>query len=388
MAALGFDVLYLMPVWARLGGHYAAYDHYQIDRRVGTEAEVRAFVEAAHVRGMKVLFDFVPQRCGVLGPLAEQRPEWLVRDRRGRPFGSHGWGPPPADSLAEVPAAKVGHTYSLDWGREDVRDYMLDWAEWNVRTFGVDGFRTDALHRKEANLAPDNPAPAWRTIFGGVRLGEALAERLGPGKLLFGELGGPAFAASHPATYENGWVMAKVNPAWLAGEPALTARQWREWKRDNEATVPQGSRRASYTASHDMTATAELARTSPLADALAFAHAFSGGAAGGMPFVTWGELDWPAIDAGGDGRRAFFAAMLEARRGLAGRACHWDVRASGDDEHLFACRWAGEGGEDRYAPANLSPRPLSAEARPVGQIELPAGGWRLVGVDGTLLAGA
>ena len=74
---LGVDVVYLLPVLERgtkyhkgeLGSPYAIRNHYRLDSTlndpllrkagIGAEEEFKAFVEACHCLGMKVMLDFV-----------------------------------------------------------------------------------------------------------------------------------------------------------------------------------------------------------------------------------------------------------------------------------------------------------------------------------------
>ncbi|MEM8738177.1 MAG: alpha-amylase family glycosyl hydrolase [Planctomycetota bacterium] len=363
IAAMGFNAIYCVPVWENQDDHwYALADHYGLDPKVGTEAELKGFVNEAHRRGLKVLFDFIPQGTGDRSGLLEQHPEWLVRDERGRPFGSHGWGPKPGEP-------KNGHTYSLDWGREDVQEFMLDWAMWNVETFGIDGFRTDALHWKEPNLNPANDASAWRTFYGGIRIGERLAERLDDDKLLLGELPGPVFGRSHAMTYENAWVLGLLNRTWLDETADLSMKQWRRWQWISERSLPPRLKRVYFSATHDLLKVAAESRKSPVADALAFAHACSGGGY----FVCWAELDWAAIERGEDGRHGTFKTVLRQRARLTGRTCVWDVTTGGEDEYLFVTRWTTPGELDAFALANVSSRPLRATIEGLGDVEVAAG---------------
>ncbi|MEM8737198.1 MAG: alpha-amylase family glycosyl hydrolase [Planctomycetota bacterium] len=364
IAAMGFNAVYCVPVWENHDDHwYAIADQYKIDPKVGSEEELKAFVNEAHERGLKVLFDFIPQGTGDRSKLLETHPEWLVRDREGRPFGSHGWGPKPGKP-------PIGHTYSLDWGRNDVQAFMLDWAMWNVETFDIDGFRTDALHWKEPNLQPEEGTPAWRTFYGGIRLGERLAERLDGDKLLLGELPGPVFGRSHAMTYENAWVLGKLNLTWLVEESAvISAKQWRRWQDLSGKSLPSGLERAYFAATHDLLKVAAMTHKTPIGDALAFAHACSGGGY----FVCWAELDWAAIDRGENGRRDVFEQVLRQRARLAGRTCRWDAVTSGNDEHLFVTHWTAPDQPDLFAFANFSSRPLKAQIAGLGDVELGPG---------------
>ena len=336
IARLGFNLIYLMPVWSNQGNYYALTDHYAIDPRVGTETELREFVTAAHAHGLRVIFDFLPQGIGVLSPFIQEHPDWLVRDEIGRPFASHGWGP-------RLGAPAIEGTYSLDWGNLEYRKYAVDWAVWNVRTFGIDGFRTDALHWKEPGFSLDNPRPAWETMFGGVRLAEELRlalKRAKPDAILLSELWGPIFRRSHDATYENGWLLRYLNSGWLRGEPKLSGAQWARHLADAGDARPEGASRAFFSANHDSDRIARLARDSPLGDALSFTHAFSAG----FPFLWYRELAE---------REEFFRTLLRQRKQLQGYTCSHRI-AKPDSPALFTAYWTKDGKSAVLAVSNLS----------------------------------
>ncbi len=378
---LGFNLLYVLPVWeCHPGMGYALTDHFKINPDVGTSLELKVFVQEAHARGLKVIFDFIPQGIGDgATKFVEAHPDWLVRDELGRPFGSHGWGPKPGQG-------PLGHTYSLDWGRQDVRIFMVDWALWNVREFGCDGFRTDALHWKEPNFAPDNPRPAWQTTFGGVRLGRELRAALKaekPDAVLLSEVWGPIFEFSHDATYENGWLLAKINRAWLEGEPFFSAREWMRWKELSALAKPANSQRANFCINHDSARLVPLLRQSPVANALSFCHVFSPG----LPFVFWPELA---------GREAFFERLMNERTHLSGFEGRFLPDAAESDA-VFLTRWTKSGESSLLAVANLSAKALKATLSGMGTatlrwsaaettlekgvLALPAGGFALLELE-------
>jgi YD repeat-containing protein len=380
---LGFNLIQMMPVWSYESNCYALKDHYQIDPRVGTPEELRALVSAAHERGIHVIFDWIPQGIGVHSPFIQQHPDWMVRDELGRLAASHGWGPRAGEP------AEVG-TYSVDWGHPDYRRFAVEWAMWNVRSFDIDGYRTDAMHWKEANFDLQNPRPAWQTEFGGVRLAEELREELKrckPDAVLLSEVWGPIFQRGHDATYEDGWLLSRVNRGWLTGEPIMSGGQWTQYLALNTLAYPQGSRRAVFTANHDLWFLAELAHQSPLGDTVTFVHTLSSG----FPFVWWEEVT---------GREALFRDLLRQRAALAGYRCAHSL-ALPEAPALFTGLWNCAGQRDILAVANLSTQPLrsfvplqgtahrpktvygSADvrtSRAIGGIvvELPAGGYALL----------
>jgi len=358
IASMGFNVVYLNPVW---DGHwYRMRDHFKIAEAVGTGAELKAFVGACHERGIKVLFDYIPQGIDCESPFVDEHPAWLVRDEFDRPFGSHGWG--------SRPGAPRRDTWSMDWGNPEYREYAVAWAVWNVTEFDIDGYRTDAMHWKEPNWSPANPRPAWHTTLGGVKLGEevrAALHAVKPETFLLGEVWGPVFQRGHDATYDNGWLLQMVNTGWLKGKPFFTARQWMRYLELNTAARPEGARFASFTANHDLRPLAELADASPMRDAVSFVHVFSGG----LPFVMW--LEFP-------GREEFWTRLLAERAKLSGMRATTAGIVTGD-KHLFATLWRGA--ERRVlAIANLAANPTATHVTVDG--ESLSGARALIGSDG------
>lgn len=91
----GVDVVYLLPVLetgtkylkGEVGSPYAIRNHYRLDPElndpllraagVGTEEEFKAFVEACHLLGMKVMLDFVFRTASRDHDLIITHPEWF-----------------------------------------------------------------------------------------------------------------------------------------------------------------------------------------------------------------------------------------------------------------------------------------------------------------------
>ncbi len=95
--SLGCDTIYLLPVTSigqkgrkgNLGSPYAIADPYVLDKNLSepilemnVETEFAAFVEAAHLTGMKVVIEFVFRTASIDSPLALEHPEWFywIRD--------------------------------------------------------------------------------------------------------------------------------------------------------------------------------------------------------------------------------------------------------------------------------------------------------------------
>jgi starch synthase (maltosyl-transferring) len=161
VASMGFDVLYLPPIhpigrtnrkgrnnnvvaepdavgspWAigaEEGGHMA------IDPRLGSLADFRQLVTAAHEYGIELALDIAFQTSPD-HPYVREHPEWF----RHRPDG--------AIQYAENPPKKYQDIYPINFETEDwqalweeLKRVVLFWAELGVRIFRVDNPHTKAF---------------------------------------------------------------------------------------------------------------------------------------------------------------------------------------------------------------------------------------------------
>ena len=151
---LGVTALWLMPINDSPSYHgYDATDYRAINPDYGTTADFEAFLAAAHVRGIKVIIDYVMNHCSNQHPwfvAAEQNdPQYrdYFRWSQNNPGGTGPWG------------QDVWHWNSSGWyyglfysGMPDlnydtpaVKDAMFESATYWLDTIGVDGFRLDAV---------------------------------------------------------------------------------------------------------------------------------------------------------------------------------------------------------------------------------------------------
>lgn len=142
---LGADVLYLMPIHPmgdgtdnRLGSPYGIYDHRAINPEYGDEASLRALVDEAHALGLKVILDVVLHHLSGRSRLAQDKPEWFLKDDQGR-------------LMTKVPAWKG--VVDLDYRHREVWAYQIGTLA-HLLSFGIDGFRFDVV--------PLIPMDFWR----------------------------------------------------------------------------------------------------------------------------------------------------------------------------------------------------------------------------------
>ena len=79
--ALGTDVFYLMPVYAEgkekaIGSPYCIKNFKEVNVSYGTLEELKSLVDAAHAKGMKVMFDWVANHTSWDNVWITEHPEW------------------------------------------------------------------------------------------------------------------------------------------------------------------------------------------------------------------------------------------------------------------------------------------------------------------------
>ena len=200
IAALGTDVVWLMPIQpngelnrkGRLGSPYAVRDYDAVDPRLGTLDDLRAFVLAAHARGLRVIIDWVANHTAPDHPWVSEHLEWYTA------------GP---DGARPVPPAGTDwiDTADLDYDAPGLADAMTDAMAFWIREADVDGFRCD--------VAGSVPETFWTPALARLR-------ELKPGLFLLAEgddawLGRAGFDASYSwRTY------AALKTAWQSGDGA------------------------------------------------------------------------------------------------------------------------------------------------------------------------
>ena len=134
---------------------YWANSFQRLDPHFGTEQQLRAFVEAAHARGIKVLLDVVYNHAGYDAD--------YLKDPATR-----GWfRTKPVECSADELRCQVGGLPDLRTELPEVQDYLLDAQLGLAARTGLDGFRLDTVkhvehefwqrHRREsrARIGPD-----------------------------------------------------------------------------------------------------------------------------------------------------------------------------------------------------------------------------------------
>jgi cyclomaltodextrinase / maltogenic alpha-amylase / neopullulanase len=175
--SLGVSLLYLNPVSAAGSAHgYDTFDYLQVAPNLGDEATLRRLLERARTRGMRVMWDFVPNHVGVGHHAFQDAVRNGPSSQYWRWFRFH----VPADRV-EVGNGRhydawwgFGSLPKLDTANPEVFAYLLEVTRhWTA--FGFDGIRVDV----------PNEITNRKEFFGAFR---QTAKALNPEVYLVGEI--------------------------------------------------------------------------------------------------------------------------------------------------------------------------------------------------------
>ena len=154
LKAMGVDILWLMPLQpigqdrrkGTLGSYYSIRDYTAVNPEFGTLADARAYVQAAHAQGMKVILDWVANHTAFDHPWTHEHKDWYKLDAHGEVFPvTYNAGTPNEELWSDVTR--------LNYDTPALRDAMIAAMRFWVREVDVDGFRCD--------VAGDVPTPFW-----------------------------------------------------------------------------------------------------------------------------------------------------------------------------------------------------------------------------------
>lgn len=226
---LGVDILWLMPIHpigevnrkGTLGSPYSVRDYYAVNPEFGTEDDLRAFIDAAHAQGFKVILDLVANHTAWDHPLASEHPDWYEKtwDGQFRPTPWWDW----SDII------------DLDWSKPGVREHVGGAMEYWVREFGVDGYRAD--------VAGYVPIDFWETM-------RARLDAIRP-VFMLGEVQQTVHhRAAFDATYAWDWHHTSKDIA----KGSADATGFFGYYAENESLWPREAMRLTYIENHDSNA--------------------------------------------------------------------------------------------------------------------------------------
>ena len=143
LEGLGVTALYLNPIFKSGSAHgFDTHCYRQVCPKFGTKEDLRRLLDEAHTRGMRVIFDFVPNHTG-LGFWAFQD---IVRRGPESPYWDwyiiHEWPFRPGDADAYEAWWGFGSVPQLNTANPEVKEYLFDVVLYWL-AFGFDGLRVD-----------------------------------------------------------------------------------------------------------------------------------------------------------------------------------------------------------------------------------------------------
>ncbi len=162
----------------KFSGYHGYWPIYStvVDKRFGTEEELRTMLDKAHTSDMNVILDYVANHLHINSPVLQEHPDWttelILPDGR--------------ENIALWDEQRLTtwfdkHIPTLDLEREEVCEPMTDSALHWVRNFDFDGYRHDAckhiplnywrmLTHKMKSEMPDRPMWQIGETYGSVEL--------------------------------------------------------------------------------------------------------------------------------------------------------------------------------------------------------------------------
>lgn len=148
LQTLGINALYLTPVFASASNHrYHTYDYFAVDPLLGGNAALRALLDEAHARNIRVILDGVFNHASrgfwAFHHILENGSDspyldwFLVEDWPLRPYPSDG-----AEKINYAAWWGIAALPKFNIANPGVRDYLLDVARYWI-DFGIDGWRLD-----------------------------------------------------------------------------------------------------------------------------------------------------------------------------------------------------------------------------------------------------
>lgn len=233
LKALGVDILWLMPLQpigklrrkGTLGSYYSIRDYTAVNPEFGTLADARAYVQAAHALGLKVILDWVANHTAFDHPWTHEHKDWYKLDARGEIFPvTFNAGQPGEEHWSDVTA--------LNYASPALRDSMIAAMQFWVRETDLDGFRCDV-----ANLVP---TPFWERA-------RRELDAVKPMFMLAESDARDLHRAAFDMTYS--WDLAAL--FHHIGQGKAGAAELRDWAAKEPHGYPASAYRMRFTTNHD-----------------------------------------------------------------------------------------------------------------------------------------
>jgi len=160
IASLGTEVLYLMPVYPQgkvksVGSPYCISDFKGVNSSYGNLDDLRSLVNAAHEKGMKVMFDWVANHTAWDCAWVSEHPDWYKKDASGNIVC------PTADGTWSDVA-------QLDYSNRELWAAMTEAMVYWLSELDIDGYRCDYAHGPTGSRSGDFDL-FWQSVIGELK---------------------------------------------------------------------------------------------------------------------------------------------------------------------------------------------------------------------------
>lgn len=227
IASTGADILWIMPVnepgvEKSVGSPYCVKDFKAVNPKYGTLEDLKALVNNAHGKGMKVILDWIANHTSWDCSWITDHKDWYVQDAAGNiisPAGTN-W-----TDVAE-----------LNYDNADMRAAMIEAMTYWVDAVGIDGYRFDHVDGV--------PVDFWVDAIDALR-----AKR--SDLFMLAESSDPAyFAADFDMNY--GWSFSSALTGLFNGK--TTPEKFFSESNKEIAAIPEGKQVMRYAINHDTAA--------------------------------------------------------------------------------------------------------------------------------------
>lgn len=343
VSEMGFSAIWLLPVFQHTGDNvYEPIDQGIIDQRYGGLEQARSFIQEAHARGLKVLFDFVPHGPRPVYPFAREHDDWVSKDRQGN--NQIEW-----------------ECVSMDYNHPDYYTYNVELAKYYAEEISLDGARIDC---SMGGLSNWSSAAGLRASASGLAAGlnvvKALREGFWAGgkePLLLPENfhPSPAYAQYTDVFYD----MPLYRCLYNMNQSDLTESQYvsrlAHFLEAEQKTSVAGQKKLRFLGNHDtVTWTFDARRAQSLYGVeKAKALWMILGWIDGVLYIYQGDEDPAAYGLEGENLTDFFTELLDAKKSYL--PMDYLTRYVATESPVFAFyRYDGESGDGRLVLVNLS----------------------------------
>ena len=231
---LGVKAIWLSPINAQVAGHFAErgggdkriapYHGYwpieprEVEPRFGGNDALKALVEEAHRRGIRILLDLINNQVHEEHVYVDAHPDWFRTDCICGIDPGCGWSERPLDCLF------APYLPDINWRVPGAEAQFIADAIYWVEEFGVDGFRVDAVkHVETTSIYNLRAALAQRFEQGGERIVMLGETAVGESDRAPGSCGAQAFDSGYA------WIEGYTGPQALDGQfdfPTHHRMQW------------------------------------------------------------------------------------------------------------------------------------------------------------------